>query len=96
MGTHSTVSVWPEHTDDFLLHALVQGNQDALLELHRRYAPEVYALAQREQHLDLERRVQDAWVFIWRHAHGYGRSSLNARRWLLGMAHRALTTPVGP
>ena len=59
-----TPTGWEAHPDEVLLDALAQQNLQALLELHRRYAPRLYALARREQVLDPERRVQDAWLFI--------------------------------
>lgn len=95
MKPDRTTAGWEEYPDDALLHALTEPNHDALLELHRRYAGHLYALAGREHPLDLERRVQDAWLFILRHAHCYTRSSLTARQWVLVMGHRALTTRPG-
>lgn len=59
----------------------------------RRYARDLYALAGREHPLDVERRVQDAWLFILEHAHCHARSSLEARQWILLMGYRALIAP---
>jgi len=79
-----------QQSDAALLCAVAQDDLQALLELHRRYAPSLYALAQRLQLSDPERRVQEAWLSIRRHAHCHARTSLEARVWIVAAAHRSL------
>ncbi|UQN08037.1 sigma factor [Deinococcus sp. QL22] len=81
---------WVGGSDAELLCALALRDEDALRELHRRYAPAVYALAHRTQVANLDQGVQDAFLAIWRHAECHSRSCLDARTWMLILAHRSL------
>lgn len=79
---------WPDQT---LLCSAAQHDLNALRELHRRYAPLLYAVAHREGPPDFETRVQHIWDYILRHAHCAARSSLEVRVWMVAMAQRAPT-----
>lgn len=92
----SNATGWEGQSDAELLCALARQDPRALRELHRRYAPHLYALAQREGHHDPEQRVQDACLFILRHAHCHARTALEARTWIITLAQRALSGPGDP
>ncbi|MFD1730200.1 hypothetical protein ACFSC4_02310 [Deinococcus malanensis] len=80
-------------SDADLLCALAQNDLEALRELHRRYAPLLYAMAERSKLPDPDTRVQDAWLLIMRQAHCHASTSLEARLWLIGMARQVLMPP---
>lgn len=81
---------WVGRSDAELLCALALRDEDALRELHRRYAPAVYALAYRAQVAKPDQSVEEAFLTIWRHAECHSRSRFNARTWVLILAHRSL------
>ncbi|GBF06641.1 putative RNA polymerase sigma factor [Deinococcus aerius] len=78
------------HSDAELLCALPRGDPRALRELHRRYAPSLYALARRAGHHDPEPHVQEAFLLIARRADCHARTALEARTWIMAVARRAL------
>ncbi|UQN10742.1 hypothetical protein [Deinococcus sp. QL22] len=77
-------------SDAELLCALAQSNEAALRELHCRYAPRLYTLAFQIQHPQPERGVQDACLLVARHADCHARTALEARLWILALAHQSL------
>ena len=79
-------------TDDVLLHAVTQGNVDALMELYRRYAGQSLALALRYGLPDPVQAVEDAYLVVFRSAHRFSRCSLPAAVWILGMMQRHCRT----
>ena len=82
---------WSHQSDANLLCAVARHDTNAMRELYSRHAPLVYALAQRIGLGDPDQRVEDAFVAIIRQAHCHARSHLDARTWVLLMAHRVFT-----
>lgn len=77
-------------TDEQLMAQLAGGHEDALRELHRRYAPYLFALGRRmlSGTDDLEACVQDAFISIWRHAARFDPSRASFKTWLITIARR--------
>ena len=92
----ATPDCWAEVTDAVLLCAVAEQDRSALLELHRRYAPSLYALVQDLPMQDRERQVQHSFLFIYRQAHCHARSSLDARRRVIGVAHHLVLSTQMP
>ncbi|MBZ9749516.1 sigma-70 family RNA polymerase sigma factor [Deinococcus sp. HMF7604] len=79
----------PDLPDEALLHAMSTGQEEALAELHRRYARLLYALGRRMLHQteDVESCVQDAFMNAWRHAGRFDARRASAKTWLVSIAH---------
>ncbi|WP_235692542.1 sigma-70 family RNA polymerase sigma factor [Deinococcus aquaedulcis] len=75
--------------DEALIHAMAGRQEEALQELHRRYARLLYALGRRmlQQHEDVESCVQDAFFNAWRHAGRFDPARASAKTWLVSIAH---------
>jgi RNA polymerase sigma-70 factor, ECF subfamily len=74
-----------------LLRSVRQGREDALQELHRRYAPLVFHLACRS--LDrpaAEEVVQDTFLALWRRAADFDPAKGSFRTWLLSIGHHRM------
>ncbi|GGK34087.1 hypothetical protein GCM10008955_30200 [Deinococcus malanensis] len=82
------ITGWEARPDAEVLQALARQDLSALLELHRRYARLLYALAWKEQRPDPEQWVQDVFVSIMHHADSFSRTSLHPRIWMVMMARR--------
>ncbi|WP_345459893.1 RNA polymerase sigma factor [Deinococcus carri] len=78
-----------EPTDEALMQAMAGGHEDALRELHRRYARLLYALGYRmlRQRDDVEVCVQDAFMNAWRHAARFDPARASVKTWLVSIAH---------
>ena len=77
-------------TDEDLIAQMAQGQQDALRELHQRYAPYLYSLGRRmlNDPSDTENCVQDAFLNAWKAAVRFDRKLASAKTWLVTIAHR--------
>jgi len=77
-------------TDEDLIAQMAQGEQDALRELHVRYAPYLYSMGRRMLHdpADTENCVQDAFLNAWKAAGRFDRKLASAKTWLVTIAHR--------
>ncbi|WP_041230699.1 sigma-70 family RNA polymerase sigma factor [Deinococcus peraridilitoris] len=77
-------------TDEQLIALMGHGQEDALRELHRRYAPYLFSMARRmlSGTDDVEACVQDAFVSVWKHAARFDPSRASAKTWLVTIAHR--------
>ncbi|WP_407539117.1 sigma-70 family RNA polymerase sigma factor [Deinococcus radiomollis] len=77
-------------TDEDLIAQMAQGQQDALRELHQRYAPYLYSLGRRmlNDPADTESCVQDAFLNAWKAAVRFDRRLASAKTWLVTIAHR--------
>lgn len=77
-------------TDEQLIAAMALGDEEALRELHRRYAPYLYALARRmlAQREDVEQCVQDAFFNVWKAAGRFDPTRASAKTWIVTIAHR--------
>jgi hypothetical protein len=79
-----------------LLYALAPATRAApdlavVTELHRRYAPLLYALARQHFQDDPELHVQEALCFLIGQAHCHARSPLEAQLWVVAMAIQCWT-----
>ena len=74
---------------------MANGQPDAARDLYLCCAPLLYALVARTGTAEPERRVQDMFVWVVRHAHCHARTPLAARAWVLGTAQRAPERPAG-
>ncbi|MCD0167055.1 MULTISPECIES: RNA polymerase sigma factor [unclassified Deinococcus] len=85
----SLPSLHPDLPDEALIQAMAQGREDALQELHRRYARLLYSLGHRmlRQTDDVESCVQDAFMNAWRHAGRFDARRAAAKTWLVSIAH---------
>ncbi len=77
-------------TDEDLIAQMAQGEQDALRELHERYAPYLYGLGRRmlRDPGGTENCVQDAFLNAWKAAVRFDRRRASAKTWLVTIAHR--------
>lgn len=71
------------------MQAMAGGQEDALRELHDRYARLLYALGHRmlRQPDDVESCVQDAFMNAWRHAGRFDPTRASVKTWLVSIAH---------
>ncbi|WP_034386829.1 RNA polymerase sigma factor [Deinococcus sp. YIM 77859] len=78
-----------EPTDETLLQRMAAGDEDALLELHRRYVRLLYGLGHRmlRQRDDVDVCVQDAFMNAWRHAARFDPTRASVKTWLVSIAH---------
>jgi DNA-directed RNA polymerase specialized sigma24 family protein len=75
-------------SDEVLLGQIAGGSQEALKELHHRYAALIFNLA--AQSLDrpaAEEIVQDVFVALWRRSCNFDPQKGAARNWILRIAH---------
>ncbi|ADV68434.1 RNA polymerase sigma factor [Deinococcus maricopensis] len=79
-------------TDEQLIAAIAARDEDALLELHRRYARYVYAMARRMlgPNGEHEEAVQDVFMSIWRAAERFDARLASAKTWLVTIAQRRM------
>lgn len=84
-----TLSLHPDLPDEALIHAMAGGTEEALQELHRRYARLLYSLGHRmlRQADDVETCVQDAFMNAWKHAGRFDPKRAKAKTWLVSIAH---------
>lgn len=77
-------------TDEDLIAQMAQGQQDALRELHGRYAPYLYSMGRRmlRDASDTESCVQDAFLNAWKASARFDRRLASAKTWLITIAHR--------
>lgn len=82
-------SPWAGESDEQLVGKMAAAQQEALLELHRRYARLLYALGRRmladEESTDI--CVQDAFYAAWQHATRFDPARARAKTWLVAIAH---------
>lgn len=77
-------------SDESLLFAMSRRDEAALLELHRRYAPYLAAVARRllRDSDEVQQCVQDAFVKAWDHAGRFNPGKASAKTWLVTICHR--------
>lgn len=88
----ATAPTFMNPTDEQLIALMGEGDEDALRELYRRYAPYLFGLARRmlggtDDH---EACVQDAFVSVWKHAARFDPARASAKTWLVTIAHRRM------
>lgn len=80
----------PAATDEDLIALMSAGQQDALRELHRRYAGYLYGMGRRmlRDQDETESCVQDAFLNAWKAAGRFDASRASAKTWLVTIGHR--------
>jgi RNA polymerase sigma-70 factor (ECF subfamily) len=80
----------PSRTDEEILEAIANGDDQGLADLYDRFGRIAYGLAYRvlrDQAL-AEDAVQEAFLAIWRSADGYRRERAKPSTWILTLVHR--------
>jgi RNA polymerase sigma-70 factor (ECF subfamily) len=81
----------PEEEDSTLLRQVQAGHEEALQQLHKRYAPLVFHLACRGlDRAAAEEIVQDTFLSVWRRAADFDPSRGSFRTWLLSIGHHRM------
>ena len=77
--------------DESLLRRIREGQQEALQQLHQRYAPLVFHLSCRSlDRAAAEEIVQDTFLAVWRRARDFDPSRGSLRTWLLSIGHHRM------
>ncbi len=77
--------------DDDLIRRVRDGQEEALQQLHRRYAPLVFHLACRAlDRAAAEEIVQDTFLAVWRRAADFDPARGSFRTWLLSIGHHRM------
>jgi RNA polymerase sigma-70 factor, ECF subfamily len=77
--------------DASLLQRIREGQEEALQQLHRRYAPLVFHLACRSlDRAAAEEVVQDTFLAVWRRARDFDPARGSLRTWLLSIGHHRM------
>lgn len=89
MTAPTPLSPAPPPSDEQLLQSAAQGDEEALTELHARFAPVLYGLGERmlRDPEEIDACVQDVFLNAWRHAPRFEPSRASVRAWLLSIAH---------
>lgn len=76
--------------DEHLIQQMAERDEAALVELHRRYAPYLTAVARRmlKDPDEVHQSVQDAFVNAWNAAGRFDPNRASAKTWLVMITHR--------
>jgi RNA polymerase sigma-70 factor, ECF subfamily len=76
--------------DELLMVRVAERDEGALLELHRRYAPYLAAVARRllRDPDEVQQCVQDAFVNIWDYAERFDAKKASCKTWLVTICRR--------
>jgi RNA polymerase sigma-70 factor, ECF subfamily len=89
-ATVSHTAIDTSATDEQLIALMSAGQQEALRELHRRYAPYLYGMGRRmlRDQDETESCVQDAFLNAWKAAGRFDPSRASVKTWLVTIGHR--------
>ena len=76
--------------DEHLIERMAARDEEALSQLHERYAPYLSAVARRmlKDPDEVQQCVQDAFVNAWDYAERYDAAKASAKTWLVTITHR--------
>ena len=76
--------------DEQLISGMAASDEQALVELHRRYAPYLTAMVRKmlSDPDEVHQCIQDAFVKAWNGAANFDGSKASAKTWLVTIAHR--------
>jgi len=77
-------------TEVELIQRIANRDEDALVELHKLYAPYLMAVARRmlRDADEAQQCVQDAFVNVWNYAERFDDSKASCKTWLVTICHR--------
>ena len=79
-----------DRSDEQLIQAMAVSDEDALIELHRRYAPYLTSIAKKmlSDSDDVQQCVQDSFMKAWEAAKTFDAAKASAKTWLVTINHR--------
>jgi len=85
-----------DRPDEQLIQAMAILDEDALVELHRRYAPYLAGMARKmlNDSDDVQQCVQDAFMKAWDAASTFDPNKASAKTWLVTIAHRTVLNKI--
>ena len=85
-----------DRPDEQLIQAMAILDENALVELHRRYAPYLAGMARKmlSDSDDVQQCVQDAFMKAWDAANTFDPNKASAKTWLVTIAHRTVLNKI--
>ena len=85
-----------DRSDEQLIQAMAVLDENALIELHRRYAPYLTGMARKmlNDSDEVQQCVQDAFMKAWDAANTFNPTKASAKTWLVTIAHRTVLNKI--